>query len=114
MAASSIWEALSSAKRRASTTSDRRWDTTLPAGSNTPSNASGGNIINLGGQPGSSFSEAQGINDAGQAVGYSGFVPVIVPEPSTWAMMLLEPRQASAMRPRGGRAQLAQSLVGAG
>ena len=39
---------------------------------------SGGRVINLG--PG----EALGINDAGQAVGYSNFV---VPESSTWAMM---------------------------
>jgi hypothetical protein len=40
---------------------------------------SGGSTINLGG------SIAYGINDAGQAAGVSNFVP----EPSTWALMLL-------------------------
>jgi hypothetical protein len=46
-------------------------------------------IINLGGLPGSSRSEALGINDAGVV----GFIDVHairgVPEPSTWAMMLV-------------------------
>ncbi len=32
---------------------------------------SGGSVINLGGLPGSAFSEASSINDAGQAVGVS-------------------------------------------
>ena len=32
---------------------------------------SGGNLITLGGQPGSEFSQAYGIGDAGQAVGSS-------------------------------------------
>ena len=47
---------------------------------------SDGSVINLG--PGIAY----GINDAGQAVGYSYTPltpPVTVPEPSTWAMMLL-------------------------
>jgi probable HAF family extracellular repeat protein len=49
----------------------------------------GGSIINLGGLPGFDSSLAQGINDAGQVVGYSQFAPPpVVPEPSTWAMML--------------------------
>ena len=48
---------------------------------------SSGSVINLGGLPGSTSSEAFGINDAGQAVGVSEF-PTPVPEPSTWAMML--------------------------
>jgi uncharacterized membrane protein len=47
---------------------------------------SGGNVISLGGLPGSTNSMAEGINDAGQVVGRSAF---FVPEPSTWAMMLL-------------------------
>jgi hypothetical protein len=47
---------------------------------------SGGSVINLGGLPGSTSSAALGINAAGQAVGYSNF---IIPETSTWAMMLL-------------------------
>jgi hypothetical protein len=53
--------------------------------------------MNLGGLPGSGFSEAFSINDAGLAVGFSDntFVPPppppppAVPEPSTWAMMLI-------------------------
>ena len=48
---------------------------------------SGGSIINLGGLPGAMGSLAYGINDVGQAVGYS--VLGSVPESSTWAMMLL-------------------------
>jgi PEP-CTERM motif len=47
---------------------------------------SDGNVINLG--PGIAY----GINDAGEAVGYSNTPvtpPVPVPEPSTWAMMLV-------------------------
>ena len=43
---------------------------------------SGGSVITLGGYVNS---VAIGINDAGQAVGYSD----LVPEPSTWAMMLV-------------------------
>ena len=51
---------------------------------------SGVNVIDLGGLPGSIFSEAAGINDAGQVVGYDTVqVIVVVPEPSTWAMMAL-------------------------
>jgi probable HAF family extracellular repeat protein len=50
---------------------------------------SGGSVISLGGLPGFTESSATGINDAGQAVGFSsGGIPVPVPEPSTWAMML--------------------------
>jgi hypothetical protein len=54
---------------------------------------SDGSVIPLGGLPGSTSSEALGINDAGMVVGSSGFsrVPpsMTVPEPSTWAMMLV-------------------------
>jgi hypothetical protein len=51
---------------------------------------SGGNVINLGTLPFFLESEALGINDAGQAVGFcSG--PIPVPEPSTWAMVLAGP-----------------------
>jgi uncharacterized membrane protein len=46
---------------------------------------SDGRVINLGGSQGTTFSEAFSINDAGQAAGESASVP----EPSTWAMMLL-------------------------
>jgi probable HAF family extracellular repeat protein len=46
---------------------------------------SNGSVIDLGGLPGLAASEARNINDAGQAVGRSVSV---VPEPSTWAMML--------------------------
>jgi probable HAF family extracellular repeat protein len=46
---------------------------------------SGGSVINLGSLPGF-ISAANGINDAGQVVGVSF---LMVPEPSTWAMMLL-------------------------
>jgi uncharacterized membrane protein len=47
---------------------------------------SGGSVINLGGLPGDHVeSVAYGINDFGQVVGYS---LLVVPEPSTWAMML--------------------------
>jgi uncharacterized membrane protein len=44
-------------------------------------------VIDLGGLPGSTFSVALGVNDAGQVVGYSVGSPI--PEPSTWAMMLV-------------------------
>jgi uncharacterized membrane protein len=47
---------------------------------------SGGSVINLGSLPGF-ISSADGINDAGQVVGVSFLMGV--PEPSTWAMMLL-------------------------
>jgi probable HAF family extracellular repeat protein len=47
---------------------------------------SGGSVINLEPLPGSTQSQAYGINDAGQVVGLSIGV---IPEPSTWAMMLL-------------------------
>jgi probable HAF family extracellular repeat protein len=51
---------------------------------------SDGNIINLGGLPGSTSSQALAINDAGQVVGVSaGPTPPPVPEPSSWAMMLV-------------------------
>jgi probable HAF family extracellular repeat protein len=51
---------------------------------------SDGNIIDLGGLPGSTSSQALAINYAGQIVGYSaGPTPPFVPEPSTWAMMLI-------------------------
>ena len=52
---------------------------------------SGASIINLGALPGYTVSEAMGINDAGQAVGWSEFAPrpPAIPEPSTWAMMLV-------------------------
>jgi probable HAF family extracellular repeat protein len=53
---------------------------------------SGGDVIALGGLPEYTYSEALGINDLGQVVGVSAgrFVPSgTVPEPSTWAMMLL-------------------------
>jgi uncharacterized membrane protein len=49
---------------------------------------SGGNAIALGTLPGANVNLALGINDAGQVVGFSGPVDS-VPEPSTWAMMLL-------------------------
>jgi uncharacterized membrane protein len=53
----------------------------------------GGSIINLKGLPGSLNNRAYGINDEGQVVGWSQdpFIPppLPVPEPSTWAMMLL-------------------------
>jgi len=42
-----------------------------------------GNIISLGGLPGFANSAANNINDAGRATGS------IIPESSTWAMMLL-------------------------
>jgi uncharacterized membrane protein len=48
----------------------------------------GGGAINLGVLPGTTVSVAEGINDAGQVVGYSFIAPPI-PEPSTWAMLLL-------------------------
>jgi probable HAF family extracellular repeat protein len=56
-------------------------------GSQVATEWSNGQIIDLGGLPGFNSSEAFGINDAGQVVGFSA--AAIVPEPSTWAMMLL-------------------------
>ena len=51
---------------------------------------SDGSIINLGGLPGTMFSQAYSINDAGQALGFSeGFIIITIPEPSTWVMMLV-------------------------
>jgi uncharacterized membrane protein len=52
---------------------------------------SGGSVIYLGGVPGFTASlVASSINEAGQAVGYSFFTPgPPIPEPSTWAMMLI-------------------------
>ena len=47
---------------------------------------SDGRVINLGGLHNSPNSAAYGLNDAGQAVGVSS---IGVPEPSTWAMLLL-------------------------
>jgi probable HAF family extracellular repeat protein len=61
----------------------------LFSGSSRATEWSGGSIINLGGLPGAQFSEPTGMNNAGQAVGSSEFIPPAVPEPSTWAMMLL-------------------------
>jgi uncharacterized membrane protein len=50
---------------------------------------SGDSVINLGGLPGFTFSEAYAIDDVGQVVGFSGTPsPYVVPESSTWAMML--------------------------
>ena len=49
---------------------------------------SGGSVINLDCLPFSTYCAANGINDAGQVVGES-FTPAPIPEPSTWAMMLL-------------------------
>jgi len=49
---------------------------------------SGGSIINLGGLPGATFSGAESINNLGQVVGESDG-STVVPEPSTWAMMLV-------------------------
>jgi uncharacterized membrane protein len=46
---------------------------------------SGGVVIALGGLPGTIESNAFGINNAGQVVGFSSSLP----EPSTWAMLLL-------------------------
>jgi uncharacterized membrane protein len=65
---------------------------------------SGGSVINLGGLPGSYYSYADGINDAGMIVGASGFLP----EPSTWAMMLLgfAGLGYAGYRARAGRATL--------
>ena len=48
---------------------------------------SGGGVINLGGLPGATFSSAESINNLGQAVG--GSDGSSVPEPSTWAMMVV-------------------------
>ena len=51
-----------------------------------------GTIINLGGLPGYTDSLAWSINDAGQVVGSSQTIappPIPVPEPSTWAMMIV-------------------------
>jgi uncharacterized membrane protein len=50
---------------------------------------SGGRVIDLGGLPGFTLSEALSINDRGQAVGFSELGNGIIPEPSTWVMMLL-------------------------
>ena len=52
---------------------------------------SDGSVIYLGGVPGFTASlVASSINEAGQAVGYSVFTPgPPIPEPSTWAMMLI-------------------------
>ena len=47
-----------------------------------------GQVIDLGALPGFTESQALGINDAGQVVGLS-FGPAPIPEPSTWAMMLV-------------------------
>jgi uncharacterized membrane protein len=69
---------------------------------------SGGRVINLGGLPGFTYSQAFSINDAGQVVGISNGVP----EPSTWAMMLLGFAGlafAGYRRANAGRATLARS-----
>jgi hypothetical protein len=49
---------------------------------------SDGTAITLGALPGANANQPLAINDAGQVVGFSGPVNS-VPEPSTWAMMLL-------------------------
>ena len=52
---------------------------------------SGCNVINLGRLPGATLGFAVSINDAGQVVGYSFFPPpLVIPEPATWAMMLVD------------------------
>ena len=58
-------------------------------GSGAATEWSNGQVINLVGLTGSTFSQAAGINDAGQVVGFSDVVANRVPEPSTWAMMLI-------------------------
>jgi probable HAF family extracellular repeat protein len=59
---------------------------------------SDGSFIDLGGLPDSIESDAESINDTGQVVGFSQFLPPpppppppppAVPEPTTWAMMLI-------------------------
>ena len=55
----------------ASTTPGRRWETASSAGDEYATEWSGGSVINLGNLPGSTFSVAVSINDAGQAVGNS-------------------------------------------
>jgi uncharacterized membrane protein len=50
---------------------------------------SGGSVIDLGGLPGSTGSAAGSINDAGQIVGFSVMSVPVVPETSTWAMILV-------------------------
>ena len=70
---------------------------------------SGGSVINLGGLPGATFSSAESINSFGQVVGESDG-STAVPEPSTWAMMLLGfagLASAGYRRARAGRAPLA-------
>jgi uncharacterized membrane protein len=73
---------------------------------------SGGSVIDLGALPGLTASVAYNINNAGQVVGNSYIaVPASpsVPEPSTWAMMLLGFAglgYAGYRRARAGRAAL--------
>jgi probable HAF family extracellular repeat protein len=72
-----------------------------------------GSVINLGGLQGSAVSEALGINDAGQVVGYSEVY--LVPEPSTWAMILFGFAGlafAGYGRTKAGAATLAPGPVG--
>jgi PEP-CTERM motif len=54
-------------------------------------NGIGGSIINLGGLPGSTWSSASGVDSlGGRVVGTSYWTPPpSIPEPSTWAMLLL-------------------------
>ena len=59
-------------------------------GSDVATEWSNGQVISLPFLPGFTFAgRALGINDAGQVVGFSDVVANRVPEPSTWAMMLI-------------------------
>jgi uncharacterized membrane protein len=72
---------------------------------------SGGRVIDLGGLPGFTLSEANSINDAGQAVAFSELGSGVIPEPSTWAMILLGfagLALAGYRRAKAGRAILAR------
>jgi hypothetical protein len=75
---------------------------------------SGGRIIDLGGLPGFTLSEAGGINDAGQVVGFSELRSGVIPESSTWAMILVGFAGlglAGYRRAKTGHATLARQLV---
>ena len=73
---------------------------------------SGGSVINLGGLPGSMDSGGSAINDAGRVVGVSD--ESVVPEPSTWAMMLpgfAGLGLAGYRRAKAGRATFARKVA---